>query len=250
MRKHGKGTEKVNSPWAPCVSSPRGRPGGPVVTGFVRASSCRAVWMWRGVVWLCAVLSRSCAGWGSAPRLCLVEGGKGGWKSVYPMGGFVPCLPHGWVCGALGVGRVAQHPTGCQNRRAQTYPIAVGVGLGVFRVLQGSHGSPTSPPAELTEPPRPPRSPGRPPSMGTLPLSRCSPHRAVLTYPKTGCHEEPCWHCHSSCPRCLHAVTHRGQHLLPHVASVQSSIPQPHRWGAPSPPHRAKTWHARRWGPQ
>lgn len=133
MRKHGKGTEKVNSPWAPCVSSPRGRPGGPVVTGFVRASSCRAVWMWRGVVWLCAVLSRSCAGWGSAPRLCLVEGGKGRWKSVYPMGGFVPCLPHGWVCGALGVGRVAQHPTGCQNRRAQTYPIAVGVGLGVFR---------------------------------------------------------------------------------------------------------------------
>lgn len=203
--------------------------------------------MWCGSVPCCPGAVRD----GAAPHVCVwLRGGRGGWKSVYPMGGFVPCLPHGWVCGALGVGRVAQHPTGCQNRRAQTYPIAVGVGLGGFRVLQGSHGSPTSPPAELTEPPRPPRSPGRPPSMGTLPLSRCSPHRAVLTYPKTGCHEEPCWHCHSSCPRCLHAVTHRGQHLLPHIASVQSSIPQPHRWGAPSPPHRAKTWHARRWGPQ
>lgn len=71
---------------------------------------------------------------GAAPHVCVwLRGGRGGWKSVYPMGGFVPCLPHGWVCGALGVGRVAQHPTGCQNRRAQTYPIAVGVGLGVFR---------------------------------------------------------------------------------------------------------------------
>lgn len=166
------------------------------------------------------------------------------------------CLPHGWVC-AMFTPWVGLWGVRCGARGSASHRVPEQEGTNIphccgcrARCVPGSHGSPTSPPAELAEPPRPPRSPGRPPSMGTLPLSRCSPHRVVLTYPKTGCHEEPCWHCHSSCPRCLHAVTHRGQHLLPHIASVQSSIPQPHRWGAPSPPHRAKTWHARRWGPQ
>lgn len=169
LRKHGKGTEKVNSPWAPCVSSPRGRPRGPVVAGFVRASSCRAVWMWRGVVWLCAVLSRSCAGWGSAPHLCLVVG-EGRLCHLYPVGGFVGCQVWGPRRGIPpGAGTGGHKPT----------PLLGVQGLvGSGRCRDPMDLSPHPPQSSLS--PRPPCSPCRPPSVGARPLSRCSPHHTVL----------------------------------------------------------------------
>lgn len=132
----------------------------PPPPGPVRASS---VVLWRAVVSRCAVLSRTCVGWGRDPCLCVAGWGCAVcsppprlrvcvWGVSHPRQAW-GTLPHG---AGPGGGSASCRGTGCVSTREpghEPVPVLLASGTGLWAMLGGSGGC--WDPLDLCPPPTP-----------------------------------------------------------------------------------------------